>query len=187
MRPTPLRQGLVVACALAVCTAACTGKDPYRPGTPLGTFHVDGKLLATSCGAASAPDPWSFDVKLAREGTTLYWLQGGLPVAGPLDANAHVVLASSDTQTVHAAAPRAGATPAIPLCAVTRADGLDATLAPDPATASGVVGFHGTLTYTFSATADSDCSDQLESAGGPFARLPCSVGYALAGVRSATP
>ena len=24
--------------------AACTGKDPYRPGTPLGTFHVDGKL-----------------------------------------------------------------------------------------------------------------------------------------------
>ena len=183
MRAMLFCRGLALACALG----ACTGKDPYRPGTPLGTFHVDGALLATSCGAESAPDPWSFDVKLARAGSTLYWIQGGLPVAGALDANAHTVLASSDTQTVHAAQPRAGAAPAVPLCALTRADGLDATLDGDPTTAAGVVGFHGTLTYTISATANSDCSDQLASAGGPFTRLPCSVGYALTGVRAAKP
>src|SRR5215472_19044405 len=58
--------------------ASCSGKDPLNPGTPIGTFRVDGKLVSNACGAAeSAPDPWEFDVKLSRDHGTVYLVQGG--------------------------------------------------------------------------------------------------------------
>jgi hypothetical protein len=172
---------LLIALATAAVAFACTGKDPYRPGTALGTFHVDAKLVANSCGEGQAPDPWTFDVKLARDPGTLYWIQGGLPVSGKLGADAHATLANDDTATIH------GADAGLPKCALTRHDALDATLAADPADATGIVGFSGTLTYTFGPTSDSDCSDQLAFAGGTFAALPCSVSYTLSATRTKRP
>jgi hypothetical protein len=80
-----------------------------------------------------------------------------------------------------------GADAGLPKCEITRDDALDTTLVPDPQRDGGVVGFVGTLGYTFGQTDDSDCSDQLTNAGGGFAALPCSVGYKIVGNRTALP
>lgn len=158
----------------------CTGKDPYNPGTPLGTYHVIGKLLANECGAAGATDgvpaTWEFDVRLSRDRSTLYWVQGGLPVQGQLDAHAHAKLTSTGTQKIHDANPKQG----IAYCGITRVDALDITMTSDEA-------FSGTLEYDFSASDGSDCSDQVASAGGSFAALPCATRYDLSANRTALP
>jgi hypothetical protein len=170
----------IAACAsvLAFVASACTGKDPYNPGAPLGSYHVTGKLLANECGdATSAPATWEFDIKLSRDGTTLYWVQGGLPVQGVLDANAHAKMTSSGTTKIHDADPRAG----IGYCGITRDDTLDVTMAADDAS------FVGTIAYRFSAADGSDCTDQLAMGGGPFPQLPCTTRYDLGGARTALP
>jgi hypothetical protein len=167
-----------VGIAVAFAAAACSGKSPYRPGTPLGTFHVTGKLGANQCGAGSgAADPWEFDVKLSRDGDTLYWIQGGLPVAGTLDASAHTTMTSTDTRTIHDADPQHH----IPFCGMTRDDSVDMTLAGD------ATSFSGELVYRFSESDGSDCSDQLAPAGGAFDTLPCSIHYAITSVRTVAP
>ena len=167
--------------ALAVGGVGCTGKDPYNPGTPLGTYHVVGKLLANECGAAGATDgappaTWEFDVRLSRDRSALYWVQGGLPVQGQLDAHAHAKMASTGTQKIHDANPKQG----IAYCGITRTDALDVTMTSDEV-------FTGTLEYDFAASDGSDCSDQVASAGGSFAALPCATRYDLSGSRTALP
>jgi hypothetical protein len=168
-----------VALALPLVLAACFGgKDPYNPGTPLGTYHVDAKLSDDSCGpSAGAPSDWPFDVKLSRDGSTLYWVQGGLPVQGTLDSSGRATMKSSDTRSIHDADSKAG----LAACSMTRDDALEMTLAPDEG------GFTGTLSYTFSQADGSDCSDQLTSSGGSFAALPCTTKYALTATRTALP
>jgi hypothetical protein len=158
---------------VALAVASCTGKDPYNPGTPIGAFHIVGKLKAQNCGpAGSAPDPWEFDVKLSKDGSTLYWIQGGVPVSGTLDGNSHTTMTSSGTTTVHAidAGPR---------CAIVRSDTLDLTLGPEPVTTAA-----GALSYAFAPTDDSDCTDQLADSGGGFSVLPCAVGYAITATKT---
>ena len=167
-----------LAATSALLLGACSGKDPYNPGTPLGTFHVSGKLALNQCGDASgAVDPWAFDVKLNKESTTLYWLQGGLPVSGILDAKQHTTMTSTDTRTIHPADPPHGTA----FCGITRDDALDLTMAADLAS------FAGTLTYRFSPSDGSDCMDQLTTAGGTFATLPCEVHYDLVAAHVAGP
>lgn len=168
---------------LAVFLACCTGKDPYNPGTPIGTFHVAATRTGNTCGNDNAPaDPWRFDVRLARDAHLLYWLQGGPAVSGTLDAHAHASMHTADTRTLHAEDTKK----AISFCAMTREDTLEATLDPTSvagtlpgAPGSDVSGFTGTLVYKFSATSDSDCSDQVMS--GAFAELPCELHFSLAG------
>ncbi len=180
----PNHRRLAAGALLVSVVFACSGKDPYNPGTPLGTYKVTGTLASNSCGdTGTAPDPWLFDVKLARDPSTLFWLQGGPPVSGALDTQTHAKLMTSDTRTVHEADARRG----ISLCALTREDILDATLAtPAAGTAATVDGFTGGLTYRFSATEGSDCGDQLGVAGGGFAALPCTVSYILSARRTPT-
>ena len=161
----------------ATCAAACSGKDPYNPGTPLGTYHVVGKLLANECGdGTGAPATWEFDVRLARDQSTLYWVQGGLPVQGQLDAHAHATMTSSDVHKVHDADPKQG----IAYCGIVRTDALDVTMPTDDA-------FHGTLAYQFTVDDGADCTDQLVDAGGTFTALPCATRYDLTGARTALP
>jgi hypothetical protein len=155
---------------------ACSGKDPYNPGTPIGVFHVTGALVGNACAAADqVPNPWEFDVKLSRDGSTLYWIQGGLPVQGHLDAASHTTMASQTSQQLRAPNPKSGASG----CTLTRDDALDATLGSEPVTS-----FSGALTYTFRATSDSDCSDQLAVNGGGFTNLPCEVSYTLSAAKT---
>jgi hypothetical protein len=179
------RRAYLLAIALlgivGATASGCTGKDPYNPGTPLGTYHVVGKLLANECGAAGSvdgapPATWEFDVRLSRDQSTLYWVQGGLPVQGQLDAHAHAKMVSSDTRKIHDANPKQG----VAYCGITRSDGLDVTMNSDDA-------FVGTLAYSFSASDGSDCTDQLSTAGGAFAALPCTTRYDLSGARTALP
>jgi hypothetical protein len=165
--------------------AACSGKDPYSPGTKLGTFHVTAKLTQTTCGAT--PDPWEFDVRLNHDGSTLYWIQGGAPVEGRVDTAAKAQLKSETTHSVRAADPRTK----MAACSIARADILDVVLSSadtkpttDPGTTAS---FAGGLVYSFTPTEGSDCVDQLTSTGGGFDALPCEVRYDIAGTFKSAP
>jgi hypothetical protein len=171
----------VAALASVALAAACIGKDPYAPGTGLGTFHVTGKLVATSCG--DAPDPWEFDVKLATDPGTLYWIQGDVPVTGKLDTTSHDA-SLSHSSTTTAATDKAGNA----ACVLERDDALNAKLTPDATMANEYSAFTGSLAYTFKAGDGSlDCSSQLTANGGPYKVLPCSVAYTLTATRTALP
>jgi hypothetical protein len=160
--------------AIALVCAACTGKDPFNPGTAIGTFHVKGTLAKNACSSAPMPNPWEFDVKLSRDGSTLYWVQGSMPVSGRLDASQHTTMTSSDSRELRPADPKRN----LASCTLRRDDKLDATLGPEP-----ISTFSGALGYAFTPTDESDCADQLESAGGGFAALPCEVSYAISGAK----
>lgn len=152
---------------------ACAGKDPYNPGTALGTFHAKAALTDASCGG-NPPNPWEFDLKLSQDKSNLYWVQGGLPVQGTLDAAGHFTLSQASTSQVSAADKTHGA------CLITRTD----TLAGDLADGGVANGFSGTLTYGFAPTDGADCVAQI---GGTFNALPCAIRYDLTAVRTIAP
>jgi len=136
-------------------------------------------LTSTTCGAT--PNPWVFDVRLNRDGSTLYWIQNSLPVAGSVDSSARTKLETSVTSELR----HADDVKKIASCQVMRSDNVDMALsdadakpAVDPA---DVRKFSGVLKYTFAPTDGSDCGDQLLSTGGDFAALPCVVTYLLDG------
>jgi hypothetical protein len=116
----------IAAAALSATSAGCSGKDPFNPGTKLGTFRVTAQLTRSTCGPT--PNPWTFDVRLAHDGPTLYWVQGGAPVEGQIDHGARALL---EVQTLHdlsAADPKRKKA----ACSVSRSDALAVTLAgPD--------------------------------------------------------
>jgi hypothetical protein len=169
--------GRSILVGLLVTAAACSGKDPYNPGTKLGTFHVSAKLTSSTCGAA--PSPWEFDVRIHHDGTTLYWVQGGAPIEGRVGSDAKARLEAETLHDVRAADRKRGA------CAMSRKDVLevglvDAASQPtrDPSLAAA---FDGTLAYAFTPTQGSECEDQLVAVGGGFEARPCAVHYALPG------
>jgi hypothetical protein len=141
------------------------------PGTQLGTYKVVAQSTTNTCGL-SAPNPWTFDVQLSRNGTTLYWswMDGSPLVSGAIDGNSHASL--EDTQTGNVDGTDASLGP----CSMSRQDDLE--LAGPKAAGSP---FTGTLGYSFSAAAGSDCSDQLTAAGGQYDALPCAITYSLSG------
>lgn len=168
---------------LLALSAACSGKDPYAPGTSLGTFHVSAKLVASTCGAV--PDPWEFDVKLAHEESTLFWIQGGAPVQGTMDRTARATLKTTDSRELRAADAKTKRA----ACVVVRDDLLDVALAGEkpevPLTTVGeATRFSGKLTYRFSPMQGAECSDQTLDQGGDFAALPCEVSYDLTAAQS---
>jgi hypothetical protein len=177
MRATPMLSAVVLA-----CLCAC-GIDPYEPGTVLGTYHVTAHVQSNSCKEADAPDPWEFDVKLSKDATSLYWIQGSVPVSGALDSHLHATMSNTSKQNVDATSKGPGP------CTLERDDALATTLTPDPSGgANQYSAFTGTLSYAYKPTADAvDCSDQLQSNGGPYAALPCSVGYTLSATRTTGP
>jgi len=163
--------------AVAAIAIACSGKNPYDPGEAVGTFHVTAKLTQSTCG--QPPNPWEFDVRVNREGSTLYWIQGAYPIAGEVDAKAHTTLKASVTEVARAADERRK----LAACSIARTDVLDMVLADgdakpaiDPA---NVKSFAGMMSYTFSPTEGSTCDDQLTQAGGGYDALPCVVQYQL--------
>lgn len=160
---------------------ACTGKDPYNPGEPVGQFRVTAKLTGSTCG--QTPDPWQFDVKLRHDMSNLYWVQGDAPVKGQVDTSARAVLESVDTRTLRAADPKYQ----VPACTVSRKDTLEVVLASERGPAVDVASttkFTGTLKYAFAPTSGSDCSDQLLSTNGDYEALPCEIRYELTAERT---
>ena len=152
---------ILVGMSLSACDAAST-----LPGTSLGTFAVTGALTSNTCGSGlGAADPWTFDTKLSRDGSTLYWQQDeGAVLSGILDAANKTTIVVTTT-----AQPDGGTT----VCTMTRTDTmaitLNATTAP---TATS-----GTISLSFAVSASSDCAPQLSANGGSYQTLPCAVGY----------
>ncbi len=176
---TPRQHALAWVLALGAASTACIGTDRYNPGERLGTYAVTGKLSSTTCNPA--PDPWTFDVKLNRQGDTIHWVQGSVPVSGLLQGS-NVVL---KTSALYEMRPP-DAKKKLPGCQIVRTDTLDMSLTPDPAVENGVSAFSGTLSYSFAPTADSDCTDQLVASGGDMQTLPCELKYSLTGARTST-
>jgi hypothetical protein len=156
---------------LAAALAALACEATPLPGTQLGTFKVVATSKTNSCGLG-APNPWTFDVRLSRSSSALYWswMDGRPILSGPLDGSSHAQL--TDSQTGNVDPTDAGLGP----CTLQRQDDLEVDL---PEAGSG--SFAGTLGYSFSAAAGADCSDQLSTSGGPFDALPCRVSYAMVG------
>ncbi len=190
MASNPRHRALLLAlfaAGLTALAAGCSGKDPYDPGTKLGTFHVTAKLTATTCG--QPPNPWEFDVKLNHDGPTLFWIQGAYTpaIVGRVDLTGATKLTTSVVVDLRPADARRK----VAACTMERSDALALTLstaaqrpAYDPADASG---FSGVLSYAFAPTPGSDCTDQVVSAGGGYDALPCSVSYDITGVLTVPP
>lgn len=170
--------------ATVVMLASCTGKDPYNPGESLGTFTVDTKRLTASCGEGQLPpEPWRFDVKLAFEeaqtSRTIFWIQGGAPVSGFLDASNRATMKSSDQRTLREATKERAA------CVVRREDVLEATFdVPQAGAKMEVRSFKGSLRYRFVPEDGSDCLDVIGPA--TFDTLPCDVAFELSGAPKTT-
>jgi hypothetical protein len=162
---------LGLAASLALLGTACDEKP--LPGTLLGTYAVDAQSQTNSCGLA-APNPWQFDVQMSQDGALLYWswLDGNPAVSAPLSGTTATLLA---TQQANVDGVDGGLGP----CTMERDDTLEVTLG----TGSPPTTFTSTITYAFSVTAGSDCSDQLGSAGGQYTELPCTVIYSATGTR----
>ena len=159
--------------AFALSAAACAGKSPYSPGTPLGTYHVTGALSQQTCGG-QLPSPWEFDIKLNQEGRTIYWIQGSVPVAATLSATNLASFSSTAEITVRDADRTRGA------CVVRRDDALAAQF---PA-GIDLGSFGGSLSYSYTPREGADCLDQL---GATFAALPCVVAYSVTATRTQSP
>ena len=164
---------VIVAGALGLAPAACSPTP--LPGTQLGTFRVVASSKQNTCGLG-APDPWAFDAALSRDGALVYWswMDGSPLLSGPVDAQSAAEL--DDDMTANVDPTDAGDGP----CTMDRKSVLDLDLG-GAATGS----FRGTLTYSFSAVAGADCSDQLVSsgAGGQYDALPCTITYSMVGTK----
>jgi hypothetical protein len=148
----------------------CAGKgggDPSSPGTAIGTFAVHATRVEDTCG--DAPAVWEFSVKLSREATTLYWVQGGVPIAAhKLSTGGYEFTATG----VHDLRP-ANKALELAACSVTRDDQSSVALAADEAT------FTGTLEYAYTPVVGSECRDQTVQFGGTYAALPCKQRFSL--------
>ncbi len=169
--------GTVIALTAAVGSVASLGcSDQVLPGDDYGRYKVTGQSTLNTCGAGiDAPDPWVFDAELSRQGSTVYWswLNNGPPISGLLASATHASITTTETANVD---PTDGG---LGPCTLTRSDDIELTLptTDPPAT------FTGTISYAFAVPGGSTCSDQLASAGGTYAALPCRVSYTFAAAR----
>jgi hypothetical protein len=179
MRASTRACSVLFALALNGCVApgeqTLDDQDPHRPGDELGDFAVTGKLGDDSCGADSlnAPSTWTFQVKLSREGTTLYWLNGREAILGDIDDSGHFAFET------HLDLPLAEKHGAAKGCTIVRRDSASGSLASSSESLSGK------LTYAYDATSDSDCTEFITGTSGAPLLLPCQMTYALRGNRIA--
>ena len=61
------------------------------------------------------------------------------------------------------------------------------TLQIDLGSGSPPSSFQGTINYAFSVASGWNCADQLASAGGQYATLPCTVTYSMTATRQYAP
>jgi hypothetical protein len=101
-------------------------ENPKAPGEVLGLYAVAGTLGDDTCGAESlsAPSEWSFEVKLSRDGSTLYWLNGREAIVGEIDKSGGFSFETHLSQTV---AERRGAAKG---CTIVRRDRARGSLSP---------------------------------------------------------
>lgn len=162
-----------VACGCMQQAAELGDEDPKQPGEVIGFFAVDGKLTEDSCGAESlsAPEKWSFDVKLSRDDGALYWLNGREAIVGDIDKRGSFGFA---THIDIAVAAKRGAFKG---CTMVRTDAASGELAKSDAA------FTGELTYAYSEKSGTDCSEFTTGTEGLPSVLPCQMTYSLKAAR----
>jgi hypothetical protein len=146
-------------------------QDPHEPGDAIGSFAVVGRLTDDSCGAdnLSAPAKWSFDLKLSRQGSTLYWLNGREAIVGEIDDAGRFGFESRVEVTL---SEKRGA---VKGCVMVRRDSASGKLTSAGDELSGV------LTYAYDARSDSECGEYALGAEGQPLALPCALSYSLSG------
>jgi hypothetical protein len=176
---------LHVVCAfLFLCAtgAGCVGhaEDAHEPGERLGTFHAAGKLMGDTCQAAvlGVTNDWAFDVKLSRDGNTLYWLNGEEAIPGTISANGTTFGFQSGVEVTLQSAR--GAQPG---CIILRSDVANGELSSK---STDVKGFDVDMTFTYSVKNGTQCAGYVGVQDG-FAGLPCRVSYELKAQRTALP
>ena len=176
---------LGVVCALSFLflnLGACIGRaqDAHEPGDRLGTYHLDGKLVSDSCQAAvlGVTSNWQFDVKLSREGSTLYWINGEEAIPGDIQSDGKQFGFSSGVE-VTLQAPK-GVQPG---CVVLRGDSASGKLSSKT---TDVKSLDVDLDFTYSVKPGTQCAGYVGVQDG-FAGLPCKVSYSMAGTRTALP
>jgi hypothetical protein len=166
---------LTVAATVFVVVLAPTGAGcggGAMPGHLLGTYKVVGQSKTNSCGLG-APNPWTFDVQLSQQQTTLYWdwLDGSPLLSGTLSRGAQPSTTITDSATINADSTDAGLGP----CTLDTASSMQIALGegvpPD--------GFTGTLSYGYTPASGATCTDVLTTAGGMYEQLPCTVTYTV--------
>jgi hypothetical protein len=166
------RFGFVCASA-AVVLASVGCSSASLPGTMLGTYRVTAQSETNSCNLA-APNPWQFDVQMSQDGSLLYWswMDGSPALSGTLSGTSATIVAG---QQANVDGIDGGFGP----CTMQRQDNLQVNLG----TGMPPSAFTGTISYVFSVTAGSDCSDQLAASGGQYAALPCTLEYTTTATR----
>lgn len=149
-------------------------QNPHEPGDAIGSFAVVGKLKDDSCGAdnLSAPAKWSFNLKLSRKGSTLYWLNGREAITGEIDKSGRFAF---ETRLEVPLSQQRGA---IKGCIMVRSDSASGKLT------SSEEELTGELSYAYSVAKGSDCTEYALGAEGQPLTLPCSLSYSLSGARS---
>jgi hypothetical protein len=176
----------VVCASLFLCAPVLSGcfgrgEDAHEPGDRLGTYHATGKLVSDSCQAAvlGVSADWQFDLKLSRDGHTLYWLNGEEAIPGTI-ANDGVSFGFQSGVEVTLQAPRN----ARPGCVIQRTDSASGALSSSSTT--DVPRFAADMIFNYAVKSGSECAGFVGVEGG-FAGLPCAVSYALSAERTALP
>ena len=161
---------------------ACQQKmldDDGLPGTSLGTYQVHATLTQSTCGpgAFGSPDTWDFEVKLAVDGSVLYWNNGSELVEGSVGSDG-AAFSFSDQLTI----PVSDAKGAQPGCVMFRQDAASGTLNSKSDTPAEVTAFTGALSYGYGQQDGSDCSTVVQQAGA--ATIPCTISYGLTATRT---
>ncbi|MCC6216856.1 MAG: hypothetical protein IT376_18500 [Polyangiaceae bacterium] len=172
-----------LATALAALATGCwfpsEPGDARLPGEELGTYAVVGTLDPGTCGAGAlgAPAVWRFEVRLSRDASSLYWLNGEAPIEGTVGADgAFEIVSETRVGVLEPERDQPG-------CGVIRRDRAAGRL---DGAALDVPSFAGELRYEYASVPGSDCS-ALVGADGGFERLPCALGFALSATRVRAP
>ncbi len=173
---------------------SCTNQ---LPGDTVGTYRVVMTLVENTCGpkAVFTQDGKGYSVELREDRGRGYWhITDQRPVQGTLDAKHNFKFTFSSL--VASEGPDAGPD----ACRLVQDELLSGSLrsfaAADGGTADGggtadadaknaadaplstLVGEH---VFRISSYAGTDCSRALQTAGGPFEALPCTIRYTLSG------
>jgi hypothetical protein len=160
-------------------------------GEPVGLYALSADADMTSTCTEiinGAPRPWTFDVTLRRDDTKGFWISGGDPIEGTIDASGKLSFKRTLRVPVRAADKRLELGP----CTILRTDDFAGALAGAPTTDSGKATFTGTLRYSYQIEPGSDCRDIVGSPGPEnpspmFAVLPFDARVAVSATRTGDP
>jgi len=169
-------------CALLFLCGGCVGhaQDAHEPGDRLGTYHASSALTSDTCQAAvlAASADWQFDVKLSRQESTLYWLNGQEAIPGTIAKNGTTFHFESGVEVTLQAAQGARVG-----CVIERTDSATGELSSK---GSDVLTFTADMRFGYAVKAGSQCSGFIGVEDG-FASLPCQVDYSLTARRTSLP